>query len=415
MSISAFSISEDSLDGRHFVVSIELSVENRVLHTHALIDCGASGYAFFDSSFAQRNSLPLTPLIRPRVLEVVDGQPAAAGMLTHLAKLKMNVNGHHEHGSFLVIQLGHYPVVLGVKWLQIHDPFVSWSRNTLTFSSSYCRLECLENKHVPLDIPGLSDLSDESPPPKSASSVRLDPLDIRENKVSHANPEFLKPTEFIEHPEPMIRVPSSRLEPPKISKYIEHSQPPRLVPEIKKSSALPIKICMIGAAPFSTLMKDRKNEIFTASLYEIEKAIQALKNPSNLSLAAASLDDVAKSLKPKRFIDPATVVPKDFHDLLDVFSKQEADKLPPHRSYDHMIVLMEGAVPSGPLYKMSAPELLVLQKYLKENLAKGFIRASSSPCSSPVLFARKPSGGLRFCVDYRALNAITVRIATQYP
>ena len=420
MSISAFSISEDSLDGRHFVVSIELSVENRVLHTHALIDCGASGYAFIDSSFAQRNSLPLTPLVRPRVLEVVDGRPAAAGMLTHLAKLKMNVNGHHEHGSFLVTQLGHYPVVLGVKWLQIHDPFVSWSRNTLTFSSSYCRLECLENKHVPLVIPGLSDLSEESPPPESASSVRLDPLEIRENKVSHANPEFLKPTEFIEHiefiehPEPMIRVPSSRLEPPKITKYTEHSQPPSLVPELKKSSALPMKICMIGAAPFSTLMKDRKNEIFTASLYEIEKAIQALKNPSNLSLAAASLDDVAKSLKPKRFIDPATVVPEEFHDLLDVFSKREADKLPPHRSYDHKIVLMEGAVPSsGPLYKMSAPELLVLQKYLKENLAKGFIRASSSPCSSPVLFARKPSGGLRFCVDYRALNAITVK--NRYP
>ena len=58
---------------------------------------------------------------------------------------------------------------------------------------------------------------------------------------------------------------------------------------------------------------------------------------------------------------------------------------------------------------MSAPELLVLQKYLKENLAKGFIRASSSPCSSPVLFARKPSGGLRFCVDYQALNVITIK------
>ena len=177
----------------------------------------------------------------------------------------------------------------------------------------------------------------------------------------------------------------------------------------------PMSIYMVGAAPFSTLIKDRKNEIFTASMYEIDKALEQLRNPrEKFNLSASSLEDIAKSLKPKIIIDHASIVPVEFHDLLDVFSKQEADKLPPHRSYDHKIVLKDGAIPSsGPLYKMSAPELLVLQKYLKENLAKGFIRASSSPCSSPVLFARKPSGGLRFCVDYQALNVITIK--NRYP
>jgi hypothetical protein len=56
---------------------------------------------------------------------------------------------------------------------------------------------------------------------------------------------------------------------------------------------------------------------------------------------------------------------------------------------------------------MSQNELLVFQKYLKENLAKGFIRVSFSEVASPVLFARKSGNGLRFCVDYRGLNAIT--------
>ena len=62
---------------------------------------------------------------------------------------------------------------------------------------------------------------------------------------------------------------------------------------------------------------------------------------------------------------------------------------------------------------MSEDELLVLRKFLQENLDKGFIRVSTSQAASPVLFARKPGGGLRFCVDYRGLNAITIK--NRYP
>ena len=62
---------------------------------------------------------------------------------------------------------------------------------------------------------------------------------------------------------------------------------------------------------------------------------------------------------------------------------------------------------------MSRDELLVLRKTLLELLDKGFIRVSQSPAGAPVLFARKPGGGLRFCVDYRALNAVTVK--DRYP
>ena len=67
----------------------------------------------------------------------------------------------------------------------------------------------------------------------------------------------------------------------------------------------------------------------------------------------------------------------------------------------------EPEVPWGPLYSMLRDELLVLRKTLNELLDKGFIRVSSSPAAAPVLFAKKPGGGLRFCVDYRALNRLT--------
>jgi hypothetical protein len=62
---------------------------------------------------------------------------------------------------------------------------------------------------------------------------------------------------------------------------------------------------------------------------------------------------------------------------------------------------------------MSLNELKVLKKYLDKNLSKGFIRASSLPVASLVIFVKKPRGGLRFCVDYQGLNALTIK--NQYP
>ena len=58
---------------------------------------------------------------------------------------------------------------------------------------------------------------------------------------------------------------------------------------------------------------------------------------------------------------------------------------------------------------MSQNELKVLRKYLEDNLSKGFIRASASSVASLVIFVKKPRGGLRFCVNYRALNAISIK------
>ena len=56
---------------------------------------------------------------------------------------------------------------------------------------------------------------------------------------------------------------------------------------------------------------------------------------------------------------------------------------------------------------MSREELLVLRKTLYELLDAGFIRASLTEGGALIIFVKKPRGGLRFYVDYRALNAIT--------
>ena len=62
---------------------------------------------------------------------------------------------------------------------------------------------------------------------------------------------------------------------------------------------------------------------------------------------------------------------------------------------------------------MSRDELTTLRTWLDENLAKGFIRPSSSHVTSPVLFVKKPGGGLRLCMDYRSLNDVSTK--DRYP
>ena len=153
-------------------------------------------------------------------------------------------------------------------------------------------------------------------------------------------------------------------------------------------------------------MHQKKNECFSISLKKVNEAFGigriSAKKPDERK---EGWNDV-EALKTK--------VPKEYHDLLDVFSTSEANKLPPYRPYDHQINL-EGEVQPGycPLYRMPTEELETVKQYLEDNLKKGFIKASLSPFASPVLFVKKADGSLRFCVNYRKFNVLTKK--DRYP
>ena len=93
----------------------------------------------------------------------------------------------------------------------------------------------------------------------------------------------------------------------------------------------------------------------------------------------------------------------------DVFAPLPAG-LPPSRKVDHAIKLQPGAEPSWrATYRMSPLELKEVKKQLDDLLSKEWIQPSVSPYGAPILFVRKKEGSLRMCVDYRALNAQTVK------
>ncbi|KAL0154660.1 hypothetical protein M9458_048923, partial [Cirrhinus mrigala] len=107
-------------------------------------------------------------------------------------------------------------------------------------------------------------------------------------------------------------------------------------------------------------------------------------------------------------------LPAMYHDLRLAFSKTKATQLPPHRSIDCAIELLPGqSPPKGRIFPLSQPESLAMREYIREELAKGFIRPSTSPASAGFFFVKKKDGGLRPCIDYRGLNEVTIKF--RYP
>ena len=80
----------------------------------------------------------------------------------------------------------------------------------------------------------------------------------------------------------------------------------------------------------------------------------------------------------------------------------------PQRSIEHAIELLPGSTPPAKRqYRMSTVELAEVRRQLDEYIAHGWVRPSTSPFGSPVIFVRKKDGSLRMCIDFRALNKIT--------
>ena len=162
---------------------------------------------------------------------------------------------------------------------------------------------------------------------------------------------------------------------------LEEKQP-CFVPAVKGKAAKHGKAEMVSALQLKKGLRQGK-ETYLSTLVEINEGHDA-KVP----------DFVARILKEFR----------------DIMHSELPKELAPRRPIDHKIELLPWAKPRAQVpYWMAPAELLELRKQLKELLDSGMIQPSRAPFGTPVLFEKKHDGSLRMCVDYRALNKVTIK------
>jgi hypothetical protein len=183
----------------------------------------------------------------------------------------------------------------------------------------------------------------------------------------------------------------------------------------------------VNARVFAALIR-RNEQNYRKKTEKVRKIFKALKEEYT-QVIAISIKDINKTLFKLNRRNPVSnsekvrkKLPKKLKRLERCFDDDEGTAIPSHRpGKNHAIPLekdeqgREKDVPWGPLYEMSREELLILRKTLTDLLDKGWIRASSLAAEAPVLFVKKPEEGLRFCIDYRALNAIISQNRYPFP
>lgn len=315
---------DDTFRDSHMVVSCVLRRHQARIQALTLIDSGVSGYAFMDQNFAQKHSFPLHKLKYPRRLFGFDGRPARTGNITHVTEATF------EKLLLFVTGLQHYPIVLGHPWLRRHGALADFANNILSLSSEFCLNHCSptpvkikaitsddEKFLLPAEIPNLQQDLGKAPKTQVSDLIQdqSDPVDlprlsIREIEAvpfAHlsAKPGYETFSLSLRDLDRFLDRPGSNTPPVSDSILTSNVSPSRYIPD-----------------SHLTASENRQQE----NLFKMTQA---------LSLATNTTTEELEEYRRRKNVDPATLLPKRYHEFLDVFSKREADTLPIHRPYDH--------------------------------------------------------------------------------
>ena len=474
-------MADDPFASRAFTIPCTLVANGKSRTYPALVDTGATGYSFIDSTLAHSLcdvlDISTIPLAKRKT---VGGY--GDNMLRTITKaiyptIKV-ASDTQLSAPMLIVKLGYHPIILGRPflnrfWIDVQGGRLVKKENLLKALTSL-QLPPLPTPSIagateapvaqntfpisPIDThpvyrqqminstgftPQTNSFSQsvvgpQPPISPSQASTRGEYTLTRTDSTGYGSnlpTRYFKPTRIIQRPQQPP--PTEEIPPMKRNENIrnpalrENTEPTDAGPEAKRRQSRRVKrmrgkppmgtiatdtteevmsVAPIGAAPFRTLAKNKEDNItFSLSMMRLDQWIDELEGQTG------EVDGRVNALTPEYLDDVKRKLPKEYHDFLDVFDRSKAKQLPPHRDSDCKIELTGDSkeLPKSRVYPLSLPKLKELKKYLTENLDKGYISPSQASHASPILFALKKDGSLRFCVDYRRLNALTKK--DRYP
>jgi hypothetical protein len=104
----------------------------------ALVDSGATS-SFIDQTFVTQHNIHVVKKSTLVSVDVIDGRTIASGAITHgTTPLELCISKHAKKIVFNIISTPHHPIILGLPWLEAHNPIIDWRSRTLTFSTHRC-------------------------------------------------------------------------------------------------------------------------------------------------------------------------------------------------------------------------------------------------------------------------------------
>ncbi|KAL0204378.1 hypothetical protein M9458_002396, partial [Cirrhinus mrigala] len=128
-----------------FEINVNLVFDGRDISTTALIDSGAAGN-FIDESFAKSCNLPLVACGSRVVVAALDGRPLGSGRVRAITEeLELQTTSlHTEKLRLFTIHSPNHPIILGLPWLEKHNPVISWTKKHILQWSPDCQDRCLK-------------------------------------------------------------------------------------------------------------------------------------------------------------------------------------------------------------------------------------------------------------------------------
>lgn len=354
----------------HFHVPITLKGRQKSKEVVAMVDSGASTL-FINKRWIKENGVATHKLQTPIPVYNIDGTLNQGGSITDMAVLTMKLGEHNEKAVFTVTDIGPEDVIIGIDWYE----------GIMVMDG--CPDGCSARK-----------VSTSNLTPKGDTEVRLT-APLRKKKVQKSTKrKFVKATTDIfletdtleESPEEQNHGPSS-FDPERLAEL--QAKTPTTQIGGKGTQRRPV-----ASRAASLIPEDSRLFALAGFTYSTELAMENAK------------------AKPVKSLEE--MVPEQYRRYMSVFSKAESERLPEHKLHDHAIELVPEAKGfHAKVYPLSKPEQEELDKFLAENLKKGYIQPSKSPMALPFFFVKKKDRALRPVQDYRRLNEMTIK--NRYP